>query len=55
MLKEIFIVTNRITLKAVKSDCSGAAVPSHPFSEICLENNGGRVLLFVKLPSDYLE
>ena len=48
MPKEMFIVRNRIILRAAILDCSEAAVYSHPFSEISPENSGGRVLLLVK-------
>ena len=55
MLKEIFIVINRITLQGAILDCSEAAVHSHPFSNISPENAGGRVLLLVKLQTDCSE
>ena len=55
MPKEIFIVRNRISLQAAILDCSGAAVHSHPFFKISPENTGGRVLLLVKLQTDYSE
>ena len=37
------------------SDCSEAAVHSHPFSKVSPENTGGRALLLVKLQTDCLE
>ena len=55
MPKEIFIVRNRITLQAAILDCSEAAVHSHPFSKISPENTGVRVLLLVKLQTDWSE
>ena len=48
MPKEMFIVRNRIILRAAILDYSEAAVHSHPFSKIYPENTGGRVLLLVK-------
>ena len=55
MPKEIFIVRNWITLQAAILDRSESAVHIHPFSEIFLENTGGRVLLLNKLQTDYSE
>ena len=55
MPKEIFIVRNQITLQAAILDCSEAAVHSHPFSKISPENTGVRVLLLVKLQTDWSE
>ena len=55
MPKEIFIVENQITLQAAILDCSEAAVHSHPFSKISPENTGGRVVLLVKLQTDWPE
>ena len=55
MPKEIFIVRNRITLQAAVLNCSEAAVHSHPFPKISPGNNGGRVLLLVKLQTDCSE
>ena len=52
MPKEIFIVRNRIKLKAAILNCSEAAVHSHSFSRISPENTGGRVILLVKLQTD---
>ena len=51
--KEIFIVKNRIILQAAISDCSEAAVHSHPFSKISPENTSGRVFLLVKIQTEY--
>ena len=48
MLKEIFIVRNRITLQPAVLDCSEEAVHSNQFSKISPENTGSRVLLLVK-------
>ena len=48
MPKEMFIVRNRIILRAAILDCLEVAVHSHPFSKIYPENTGGRVLLLVK-------
>ena len=48
MLKEIFIVRNRITLQAAVLDCSEEAAHSNQFSKISPENTGSRVLLLVK-------
>ena len=53
MPKEIFVVRNWITLQAAILDRSESAVHIHPFSEIFLENTGGRVLLLNKLQTDY--
>ena len=55
MLKEIFIVRNRIKLQAAFLDCSEAAVHSHLYSKIYLENTSGRVLFLVKLETDCSE
>ena len=52
MPKETFIMRNRITLQVAISNCSKAAVHSHPFSKISPENTGGRVVLLVKLQTD---
>ena len=53
MLREIFIVRNRITLQAAILDCSEAAVHSHPFSKISPEITSGRVFLLAKLETDF--
>ena len=55
MPKEIFVVTNRITSQAAILNYSEAAVHSHPFSKIFLENAGGIVLLLNKLQTDHSE
>ena len=52
MLREIFIVRNRITLQAAILDCSESVLHSHQFSKIFPENTGGRVLLLVNLQID---
>ena len=51
--KDIFIVRNRLTLKAAISEYSDAATYSHHFLEISPENYGDRILLLVKLQTDY--
>ena len=43
---------NRITLQAPISNCSDAAIQSHPFSKISPENTSVRVFLLVKLQTD---
>ena len=48
MSKEIFILRNRITFQTATLNCSEAAVHSHLFSKISLENTG-RDRLLVKL------
>ena len=55
MSKEIFIVRNRITLQAAILDYSEAAVHSHPFLKVSPGNTGGKVLLLVKLQTEYSE
>ena len=45
----------RITLYAVISHCSEAAVYSHPFLKISPENLGVRIRLLVKLQTDCSE
>ena len=45
----------RITLQAAISYCSEAAIHSHPFLKIYTENSGVRVLLLVKLQTNYPE
>ena len=55
MAKEIFIVRNRITLQAAILDCSEAAVHSHLFLKISPGNTDGRVILLVKLQTDFSE
>ena len=55
MLKEIFIVRNRISSQAAILDCSEATVHSHPFLKIYPANTGGRVLFLVKLQTDCSE
>ena len=55
LLEETFIVGNQITLQAAVSDCSKAAIHSHPFSKTFPENTGVRVLLLVKLQTDSSE
>ena len=49
MSKEIFILRNRITFQTATLNCSEAAVHSHLFPKISLENTGGRDRLLVKL------
>ena len=53
--KRNFILRNRITLQVAILGCSEAAVCSHPFSKILPENTSGRVLLLVKLQTDFSE
>ena len=55
ILKEIFIKRNWITWQVVISDCSVAAVRSHPFSKNYSENTSCWVLFLVKLQTDYSE
>ena len=45
----------QITLQEAISHCSEAAVHSHPFLKISSENSGVRVLLLVKLQTDFSE
>ena len=47
--------TKSVFLEIVHLDCSGAAVHSHPISKISLENTGGKVIILVKLQTDWLE
>ena len=47
--------SDRITLQATILDCLEAAVHSHPFWKSYSENTSGRVLLLVKLQTEYSE
>ena len=55
LLEELFIVRSQITLQAAVSDCSEAAIHSHPFSKTSPVKTGVRVLLLVKLQTDCSE